>query len=157
MAERVVPWEAGFRWEPNAPEAVLVVSDVGRSALALNAHFDDADQDCVVFAWSGTLAAIMGPPNDEARPAHRLHPLGLFDLLWAGRVEQSEWIMDLERQNRGHARHDAARFASLTHFIVPLKEDTVEVVAERVTVLRRPGPTSSAATAALRQWRRKRV
>jgi len=151
MAERVVPWVAGFRWEPNAPEAVLAVSDAGRAALALKAHFDDADQDCVIFAWSGTQAAIMGPPDDEARPGHRLYSLGLSDLLWAGQVEQSEWIMDLERQVRDHPHHYAARFARLTHFIVPLKESTVEVAAERVTVLRRPGPTSSAATAPFRQ------
>ena len=151
MAERVVPWEAGFRWEPNAPEAVLAVSDIGRAALALKAHFDDADQDCVVFVWSGTQAAIMGPPNDESRPGHRLYLLGLSELLWAGQVEQSEWIMDLERQARGHPHHDPTRFARLSHFVLLVKEGTVEVAAETFTVLRRPGPTTSAAKASLRQ------
>jgi len=71
MAERVVPWEVGFCWEPNAPEAVLAASDDGRAVLALNAHFDDADQACVVFVWfSGSPASnaktaairIMTPP-----------------------------------------------------------------------------------------------
>jgi hypothetical protein len=145
MAERVVPWDPGFEWEPNDPEAVLAVSDGGQATLALNAHFDDADQDCVVFVWSSTWAAIMGPPNDEAQSGHRLYRRGLSGLLWAGTVEHSMWIRDLERQNRVHPRHDAARFTRLTHFILPLKECTVEVVAETVTVLRRPGPASAAA------------
>jgi hypothetical protein len=145
MAERVVPWDPGVKWEPNAPDAVLAVGDHGHAALALNAHFDDADQDCVVFVWSGTRAAIMGPPNDEAQSGHRLYRRGLSGVLWAGIVEQSMWIRDLERQNRVHPRHDAARFTRLTHFILPLKECTVEAVAEEVTVLRRPGPTSAAA------------
>jgi hypothetical protein len=57
-----------------------------------------------------------------------------------------------------HVQHQsAAAVAPLTdrqqplliHFILPLKEDTVEVIAEEVTILRRPGPTTSAAAALL--------
>jgi hypothetical protein len=77
MAERVVPWGSRFKWEPKDLNAVLAVSDGGLAALALNAHFDDADQDCVVFFWSGTRAAIMGSPNDEALSGHRLYRRGL--------------------------------------------------------------------------------
>jgi hypothetical protein len=159
MAERVVPWDAGYQWEPNAPEAVLAVNDKGRAVLAVNdkgravlavnAHPADPDEDCVVFVWSGSRAAIMGSPNDEARSGHRLYSRGLSGGLGAGTVEQSEWIKDLERRNRVHPNHDPARFARLTHFIVLLKEDTVEVIAEAVTVLRRAGPTTSAAAAIL--------
>ena len=151
MAERVVPWDAGCRWEPNAPHAVLAIGDAGRAVLAVNAHAGDASRDCVVFVWSGTSAAIMGSPNDEALSGHRLYQRGLSSLPWAGQVEHSEWIAKLERQNRVHPRHDAARFAGLVHFILPLKEGTVEVVAENVTVVRRPGPTASAAAALLLQ------
>ncbi len=129
----------------------MAVSDRGRVVLAVNAHHADPDQDCVVFVWSCSQAAIMGSPNDEAIEGHRLYSRGLSDLLWAGKVEQSEWIADLERRNRVHDRHAPARFARLTHFILPLKEDTVEVIAEQVTVLRRPGPTTSAAAALLQQ------
>jgi hypothetical protein len=151
MTERVVPWDAGYEWEPNAPDAVLAVSDRGRAVLAVNAHHNDPDQDCVVFVWSRSWAATMGCPNDEAIEGHRLYSRGLSDLLWAGQVEQSEWIADVERRNRVHSGHDPARFASLTHFILPLKEDTVEVIAEEVIVMRRPGPTTSAAAALLQQ------
>lgn len=107
----------------------------------------------MVFVWSRAWAAIMGPPNDEAIEGHRLYSRGLSDVLWAGTVEQSEWIADLERRNRVHSGHNPAWFARLTHFILPLKEDTVEVIAEAVTVLRRPGPTTSAAAAVLERDR----
>ena len=43
LAERVVPWDAGCQWEPNAPEAVLAVSDIAGAALAVEAHPDDVD------------------------------------------------------------------------------------------------------------------
>jgi hypothetical protein len=92
-----------------------------------------------------------GPPNDGARSAHRLYRRGLADLLWAGQVEQSEWITYLERQNRADKLHDTARLARLTHFILPLKENIVEVAAQDATVRRRPGSTVSAAAATLRQ------
>jgi hypothetical protein len=149
MAERVVPWDTGYEWEPNDPEAVLAVNDAGRAVLAVNAH--DPDEDCVVFVWSHSRAAIMGSPNDEALFGHRLYSRGLADVMWAGKVEDSEWIMDLERRNRDHSQHNPARFARLTHLILPLKETTVEVIAEEVTVLRHPGPTASAAAALLQQ------
>ncbi len=151
MTERVLLWDIGFRCEPNAPDALLAVADSGRAVLALKPHFDDPDQDCVVFVWSATWAAVMGPPTDEARPGHRLYRRGLADLSWAGQVEHSEWIADLERQNRVHKLHDSARFAQLTHFIVPLKESVVEVAAQDASVRRRPGSTVTAAAAVLRQ------
>lgn len=99
----------------DAPDAVLAISDAGRAALAVNAHPDDADQDCMVFIWSGTWAASMGPPNDEARSGHRLYQRGLSGLRRAGQVEQSEWITTLELQNHGHPHHDASHFAKLSH------------------------------------------
>ncbi len=151
VAERVLSWDIGFRWEPSAPDAVLAVADSGRAVLALRPHFDDPDQDCVVVVWSGTRAAVMGPPNDEARSGHRLYRRGLAELLWAGQVEHSEWIADLERQNRGHNPHDSARYARLTHFILPLKDSVVEVAAEDAAVLRRSGSTVGAAAESFRQ------
>ena len=93
----------------------------------------------------------MGPPNDEARSGHRLYRRGLAELLWAGQVEHSEWIADLERQNRVHKFHDSVRFALLTHFILPLKDSVVEVAAEDAAVLTRSGSTASAAAEMLRQ------
>ncbi len=150
MTERVVPWIAGVRWEPNAPAAVLIATDAGLAALALRPHPADTDHNCVVVVWSGTQEAVMGAPNDEALPGHRLYERGLAELTWAGIVEHSERIARLEQASRIHPRHDAARFSRLHHYILPLKEDVVEVIAETVTVQRQPGSPLRAASLALR-------
>jgi hypothetical protein len=94
-----------------------------------------------------------GDPVRSSSVLDRLYSRGLSSLLWTGKVERSEWIADLERHNGGHPRHDATRSAKLAHFILPLKEGMVEVVAEQVSVLRRPGPTTDAAADSLRgRW-----
>jgi hypothetical protein len=46
--ERVVPALAGVRWNPGAPDAVLVVADSGLAVLAVRPYPDDGDPDCVV-------------------------------------------------------------------------------------------------------------
>jgi hypothetical protein len=82
----------------------------------------------------------MEPPNDEAISGHRLYDASLSRVLWAGEVENSALIAECERRNRVHPMHDAKRFAEYRHWIVRLKEDTVEVVARSVEVARRPEP-----------------
>ena len=57
MTERVAPSLAGIRWEPNSRGAVLIVTDDGLTALALNPYPGDAGDDCVVLVWSGTQEA----------------------------------------------------------------------------------------------------
>jgi hypothetical protein len=150
MTERVVPSLAGVRWEPNSPAAVLIVTDAGLAALALEPHPADTGHDCVVLVWFGTKEAAMGVPNDEALMGHRLYERGLAELTWAGIVEDSERIARLELGNRVHPRHEAERFRRLNHYILPLKEGTVEVIAETVSAQRQPGPPLHAASLALR-------
>ena len=136
-AERVVPLDLGVEWEPNAPYAVLLVRDDGMAELTMLAHPSDVDQRPVMLIWGGCRAAVMQPPNDEAISGHRLYTRGLRDVLWAGEVLHSQWIADLEQQNRVHSSHDASRFvAGLRHFILPLKECTVEVIASSCQVMR---------------------
>ena len=136
MTEQVVPLDLGVMWEPNAPDAVLVSSDGGRAALALSAHASDEDQRAVVLVWTGCAAALMAPPNDEARDQHRLYDSGLRELLWAGVVEGSEWAAAVDAMRAG---------SSGSHFVVLAKETTVEVLADAVSVVRVPGSTAEAA------------
>jgi hypothetical protein len=149
MSEQVVSSFPGVTWNPNAPDAVLISTDQGISTLALNAHPDDPDRRGVVFVWKGVEVASMGAPNDEAISGHRLYDRGLCDVTWVGVVNQSELVASLESQNRVHPMHDPARFAGLTHHVLPLKENLVEVVAGSVDVLRLDGPTMRAAAASL--------
>lgn len=136
MAERVVPWDLGVEWEPNAPEAMLLCDDGGRAFLALFPHFNDPDERMVVIAWTGSRAAVMQPPNDEALSGHRLYDKGLAEVSWAGEVLGSAWIEQLELQDRVHPLHDPSRFETLRHVVLHLKENTVEVVARDFSVRR---------------------
>ncbi len=144
MAEQVVALELGVKWDPNAPEALLLSDDMGRTVLALQAHHDDSDARCVVLVWSSVHSARMADPSDEAISGHRLYPLGLSEVLWVGSVQHSRDVQALETQNRVHPLHDPSRFERLTHYVVPLKECVVEVIAAEMTVHRSEGTTLNA-------------
>lgn len=128
--------DLGVTWDPNAPDAVLTASDVGHTRLTLRAHPDDPDRRDVVLEWSGSRFSSMSDPNDEAISGHRLFSKGLCDDLWAGLVEHSNLILDLERQNRVHPLHDPSRFQRMSHYVVLLKECVVEVAAGDMLVRR---------------------
>jgi hypothetical protein len=148
--ERVRSVKLPVEWCPGAPEAILVAADLGAGAvLALEPHPDDPDQRCVVLSWPSAQAASMEPPNAEALAGHRLYNRGLKKIDWCGEVMNSAWIADLIRRNEVHDRHDPALFAGLRHYIVPLKESVVEVVATSIGVHRVAGATREAALAAL--------
>jgi hypothetical protein len=146
MPERVEPFIAlgeSLQWEPNAPEAVLVSDDEGRAALAVRAHPDDPDQRCVVLRWDFAIVSTLGAPNDEGLHEHRLFEKGLRDLLWLGVVRDSVLVDQLRPM--WHRVGD--RYALPMHFVLPLKECVVEVVAENVDVFRIDGHPRNAAPA----------
>ena len=145
MVEKVTSVGLGVSWDPNAPDAVMLSDDGGRTSLALRAHFDDEDQRAVVFFWSGSKYRLMGSPNDEARNGHRLFGRGLESVQWVGEVQGSELVSMLERQNSIHPQHDPANFAGLVHHVVLTKEATIEVVARSLVIKRIPGTTGKAA------------
>ncbi len=130
MKERVVPLELGVRWEPNVPEASLLVTDTNAARLRLRPHRDDADASLVVLAWSGVQAARFGPYNDEGLRHHRLYDYGLARLTWAGEVLDSRWLAEVARAVFRPPGH---------HFIVPTKEALVELLADTFSVERERG------------------
>ena len=121
VKETVQHIDLDVRWEPNCPDARLVVADDGNATLSLNPHADDADTRRLVLSWSDCVHAQMGAPNDEAR---HLHHLGLTPLsgLWLGEVLASELVAALGPMT-------AQGTAGLRHYVLPLKESMVEVVA----------------------------
>lgn len=150
MAEQVVRVGLNVRWEPNAPDAVMVSNDLGCTVLAARAHTDDSDQRNVVLVWNGVESATLGAPNDEAISGHRLWRHGLSEVPWLGIVERSALCANLKKQNSVHPGHDPARFEFLEHYIVVLKECVAEVVAQSVELHRLEGATIDSAAAALR-------
>ena len=149
MAEHVRQLDLGVSWDPNAPDAVLMSDDRGRTSLAVRASVEDADRRSVVLVWTGVLFSSLGAPNDEAIAGHRLYDKGIREVLWAGGVEQSELVKSLEQQNRVHARHVPTRYDDLEHHVVLLKEGVVEVVARALTIERHAGATVDSAVIAL--------
>jgi hypothetical protein len=149
MGERVVESGIRIRWEPNAPDAVMVSDDSGRTALALRAHRDDSDQRNVVLVWRRVEFAALSAPNDEAISGHPLWRSGLGDVRWLGLVERSMRVKALAAQNSVHPSHNPRRYDSLDHYIAPLKECVAEVVAGSVEMRRESGSTLEAAAAAL--------
>lgn len=140
MDENVVPVFEGLEWDPNAPDAVLIQNDQGTACLALNAHHADSDRRAVVLVWSGCHRVVMGSPNDEAVHHHRLADAELRNVTWVGEVENSAWIDELAPMSyRPPTRH----------FVVRTKEQVVEVVANDMSIVRNPGPTTDAALEAL--------
>ncbi len=112
--------------------------------LWLRAHFDDVDQRDVVLKFTGCRSSQLGAPNDEARASHRLFSCGLDRLLWLGEVIESDTIRLLETANRVHPRHDPSSFDGLQHWVLPLKECVVEIVATAIEVRRSERIISSA-------------
>ena len=128
--EHVQELDLDVTWNGDAPCAVLVSSDVGRTALQLRPGLNDPDRRDIILAWESCASATMGPPNDEALLSHRLYGKGLEDVVWMGEVMNSRYVIRLETMNSGHPHHDPGRYEGLRHFILPLKECTVEVVAD---------------------------
>ena len=135
MVERVRELDIGVCWEPNVPEAVLTV-DSGRAVLVMNPHFDDADRRLVVLDWKVSVYASMGYPNDEGIHEHRLYDRGLKGVLWSGVVEDSQLVDGLMKHRAKWPEGSTAGVRDLVHYIVLTKEDTIEVVAEGLTVRR---------------------
>ena len=150
MTERVEPVDLGVHWQGNDEDYYLLSSGDGKSVLAIGpAPMPGEGMDTIAIVWTGVREATLGGPNDEALAGHRLYAVGLSNLTWGGVVTDSSRIAALARQNSAHSRHDPASFDALTHWILPLKGDVLEVVALTIAVERRAGTLLQAAIAAI--------
>ena len=126
--EHVTDVWAGVRRESNGvlePEFRVT----GRSArLRLGPHPADADQRSVILIFNGVRHARIGFPNDEDRPHHRFWRRGLSGIHWIGKVEGSQLVQA--------ANPASALPSSLTHWVILLKEETVEVIARGLEATR---------------------
>ena len=150
MAEHVETVDLGVRWQPNGPEAVLLV-DQGLAVLALRPHIDDDDQSCVVLVWRDSYSARLGSPNDEGLLNHALYGKGLESVRWAGIVIESSAVTEVRRQSSDKVSRPGIGLVDRpipTHFVVLTKDCTVEVIADAVEILRVGGTTREAALTA---------
>jgi len=147
---RVLPHSIGCVASPSVP-AETVVAD-GWSAFllffAVSERVNSAtgcldDLGVAIVEFTECTCLRLGYPNDEGLPEHPLYEQGLSDLAFTvGEVHDSTWIRDVGAQMHASAERiwatrgirPAAR--ALRHFVVPLKEMTVECLASDVTLVK---------------------
>jgi hypothetical protein len=140
--EYAVEIDLGVDWSAGAPLPTLVYRS-GDMILMLLSHFDDEDERLVVLEWVDCRGTSFGGPNDEGIERHRLWRSGLRGCLRSAEVHNSRWIATEE--NRVHPD----TLADLRHYILLLKDETIEVLARDVRLHRHPGPWPVAAQAFL--------
>ena len=131
--EAAVPWPV-----PPIPSSLSAIklSDGLRTLLLYAVKGEsapDAKPITAVLDFSVCLSVKHGWPNDEAIEGHRLHGKGLS--VYGGFVvENSKWIEELELGNRVHTNHKPEHFHGYKHFILCLKDETIEVVARSASL-----------------------
>lgn len=132
--DAVVPVADIPRPDAGAPKPVLWASE----RLVAVAYYAVGPGDAVALVTFDAYAHALGPPNDEALEGHPLFSRGLGNNK-AFEVKGSSWIRNLERMNRVHIWHDAARFSQYRHFMITFQDATFECVAESYRVATHTG------------------
>lgn len=86
-----------------------------------------------VLTFDLCLSFQHGWPNDEAIHGHRLHGKGL-SAYGAFLVQNSKWLEELERRNRVHPNHKPEHFRDYKHYVLSLKDETIEVIARNASL-----------------------
>ncbi len=90
------------------------------------------DNIAVIRFWR-YLSLLFGMPNDEAFRGHPLQKQGLHPYA-AFRVNNSEWIRQLEKMNSVHPNHNSEEYAQQNHFVFAFHDLTFECVARNYEV-----------------------
>jgi hypothetical protein len=99
-------------------------------------------ESCALVRFSGAIAYMFGPPNDEAFSGHPLASRGL-EPYSVFEINQSSWLRTLERMNSVHPYHRAERFAKLNHYVFSFHDSVFECIAERFELSQHSGSVSS--------------
>jgi hypothetical protein len=92
-------------------------------------------------------AHFFGPPSDTTLAAHPLAARGLTAYT-ANEITHSTWLQAMEAMNPVRPLVRPEPFASLHHYVFTFTETTFECAAERLQVLRHPGPMPAALVSA---------
>lgn len=82
-----------------------------------------------VVEFERCICAKMGTPNEEVFHGHPLYGKGLVGYQ-TQRVENSNWLKELEAINAVHDNYKADVWRTLTHYILPFQDSTFECVAK---------------------------
>jgi hypothetical protein len=87
-----------------------------------------------LLKFENVLQYRFGYPNDEVLQGHSLHQFGLKHYGFF-EVENSPLIREIENQNRCHPEHRLGIYAKFRHWVITFHDETLEVIAQRVTVM----------------------
>ena len=116
--------------EPGAPSAVILANEQKCAVAYVRREKNSSpwsSNEAIAIALFDAHWHYSGSPNEEALNGHPLYPYGLRSYA-AYEVLNSSWIRALERINRVHPRHEAARFTKLRHFILTFHDSTFECI-----------------------------
>jgi hypothetical protein len=93
---------------------------------------DADDQRIYGILFEPNYIHKFGYPNDEALGSHELAKYGLkwYSLF---EVQNSPWIKQLTEANRCHPRHRDSLYADFQHYILPMKDNTFEIITKKIT------------------------
>ena len=121
--ERAIPLSDWPQPDAGAPMPEVFADDTSLSLTYLTAAGKYA---AIHFPLSSIFT--FGAPNDEVLAGHPLYGKGL-QFYSVHRVEDSSWLLELERRNSGHPRHDRSRFLEdKRHYIFTFHDSTLECV-----------------------------
>lgn len=93
-----------------------------------------SDEPIAIVRFRSCYALQFGPPNDEAFSGHPLAARGL-EPYGAFVIDESSWLLELERRNAVHRHHGAAAFLrGKRHFVLTFHDSIVECIAESFDV-----------------------
>jgi hypothetical protein len=86
-----------------------------------------------VVEFERCICTKMGTPNDEVFHGHPLYGKGLVGYR-AQRVENSNWLKELEAINAVHSNYKPDASRTFKHYILPFHDSTFECVAKDLKV-----------------------
>ncbi|MEO1699389.1 MAG: hypothetical protein AAFU73_19015 [Planctomycetota bacterium] len=91
----------------------------------------ESDESVALVYFRPVFELRTGGPNDEAIDGHPLYSRGL-EPYGAYEVRPSSLVVEMERRNRVHSRHDPAMYEKHRHFAITFHDSMLECVAETV-------------------------
>ena len=122
--ERLVKLELPFDMDVGAPIPKILANE---NDVEISYYIEYSDGRAFI-KFDGLRQFKFGYPNEEAISGHDYFHLGLspYDLY---EVINSKWIKSLKEKNRVHPYHTDEMFSNDRHFILPLHDNTFEVIA----------------------------
>jgi len=130
---------------PNAPMPKIISNDnslylifylpeeINGEISQLKVRNSILDKGITVVKFEGSLSYKFGSPNDETLIGHPLYKEGL-EACGGFYVNDSSWILELEKINSVHPYHNSEMYKGLKHYILSFKDNTFECIAREYLI-----------------------